>query len=91
MRTALSSNFLFESTTTAMTARSLHTPLPSIASFEGIAAMLQPPAPQFSPLTSREETQLEILAHEIVRYTPELAGLLAQHGMQRLREDFADV
>ena len=73
-----------------MTTRSLHTPLPSIAPFEDIAAMLQPPAPQFSPLAPREETQLELLALEVVRYAPKLAEMLEQAGMRRLHEEFAE-
>ena len=68
---------------------SLQTPLPSIAPFADIAALLQPPGPQFNPATPREETQLELLAFEIVRYAPKLAEMIEEAGMRRLREEFA--
>ncbi|GEP44703.1 hypothetical protein [Brevifollis gellanilyticus] len=32
----------------------------------------------------RSETRLEMLAHEIVRYTPDLAELLKDLGMQKM-------
>jgi hypothetical protein len=33
----------------------------------------------------RSETRLEILAHEIVRYSPDLAQMLVESGLQQLR------
>ncbi len=64
------------------------TQLPAVSTFETDAAILRPALP---PLTTREEVRLEILAHEIVRYNPELAELLVEFGINKLREelDFA--
>lgn len=57
------------------------TQLPAVSTFETDAAILRPALP---PITAREEVRLQILAHEIVRYSPELAGLLSEAGMNKL-------
>jgi hypothetical protein len=72
-----------------MISRAFHTPLPSIAPFEHTAAMLQAPQPQFGPMSFKEETQAELLAMEIVRYAPQLAEILEQDGLRKLRKELA--
>lgn len=59
--------------------------LPAVSTFDTDSAILQPALP---PLSTREEVRLEILAYEIVRYCPELAGILEEAGMNKFREDW---
>lgn len=58
--------------------------LPAVSTFEIDSAVLRPALPS---LTTRDEVRLEILAHELVRYSPELAELLMASGMNRMRSE----
>ena len=60
------------------------TQFPSVSTFEYDSAVLRPALP---PLTTREEVRLGILAHEFVRYSPELAELLMDSGLNKLRSE----
>ena len=58
------------------------TQLPAVSTFESDSALFRPAQ---LPLWERDEAQLEILAYEIARYSPELAEILAAAGMNELR------
>ncbi len=67
-----------------MTAQPSLTQLPAVSTFDFDSAVFRP---ALLPLTTREEVRLEILAHEFVRYRPDLAGLLEESAMKKLRAE----
>lgn len=69
---------------TNMTAQPPMTQLPAVSTFESDSAILRPAQ---LPLWDSEKGRLEILAHEIVRYCPELAGILEDAGINRLHTE----
>lgn len=70
-----------------MTSLAPTTQLPEPFAFTDEAATLRPAT---TPLSPREEVRLHILAHELVRYAPDLAQRLAGHGMARLRAELVE-
>lgn len=56
-------------------------PLPALSTFDSDTAFLRPAQ---LPLWDRESARLEILAHEIVRYSPELAEMLLDASMNKM-------
>ena len=62
------------------------TQLPAVSTFGSDSSVLRAAMP---PLSAREEVRLQILARELVRYSPEFASLLAEAGMRDLRSELA--
>ena len=70
-----------------MNRRSLPNPLPSIAVFDRLGALFQQPQPLVTISEGEEEAALQRLAHEIVRFAPDLADRLIAEGKEKLRAE----
>ncbi len=67
-----------------MTSLAPTTQLPESFAFDHDAVPLRPVT---SARSSREEMKLQILAHEITRYAPELTQWLRRQGLAQLRAE----
>ncbi|HEY2573255.1 MAG TPA: hypothetical protein VGH65_04270 [Verrucomicrobiaceae bacterium] len=70
-----------------MTSLAPTTQLPESFAFDDDTAPLRPAAASRS---SREELKFQILAHEIVRYAPDLTRLLRRQGLARMRAELQE-
>ena len=54
--------------------------IPAMRPFERESSIMRPPV----SLSTRQEMQIELLAHEIARYRTDIAGLLVECGIRKL-------
>lgn len=57
--------------------------IPALRPFERDSAIMRPPV----SLSSRQEMQIELLAHEIARYRSDIASILVECGVRKLSRE----